>query len=167
MKIKHNLYISFLLLTIMGFSLHDYFVATYQANLSKDGKSIQIAAKFIAHDVENALIESNHPNLKLGSKNEYVQKDSILNEYLKTKLIFTINGKETPFKILGSEVELDEDFWVYIEVPLSETPKSIKVYNAILTEVFKGQQNIMHWDLEGHKKSLIFTHLNNEQEIKL
>ena len=86
---------------------------------------------------------------------------------MKPKLQFSINEKDVPFKFIGSETELDEDFWVYIEVPLTDDIKSLKIYNAILTEVFKGQQNIMHWDINGLKKSLIFTHLNNEQEIKL
>ena len=156
-----------LAIVFMSMTLHDYFVATYNAKLSQDGTSIQISAKFIAHDVEDALVELNHPFLNLGSAKEHPKKDSILNDYLKAKLQFEVNGKRTPFILVGSEVELDEDFWVYIEVPLEEKIETLSVYNAILTEVFKGQQNIMHWDVNGHKKSLIFTHLNNEQEVKL
>lgn len=166
MKLKIVI-ITALSLTLMSFMLHEYYVATYDAHLSKDKKAIQISAKFIAHDVEKALIESNHPDLKLGSRNEHPKKDSILTHYLKSKLEFTINKKPLEFKLIGSEVELDEDFWVYIEIPLQEEIQTLHVYNAILTEVFKGQQNIMHWDIGGLKKSLIFTHLNNEQEIKL
>ena len=155
------------LVLLQSNTLHEYYVATYESKISQDRKSIQISAKFIAHDVEEALVQSNHPFLNLGSKQEHPKKDSILNEYLKAKLQFKVNEKELTFKIIGSETELDEDFWVYIEVPLNEEIKTLNIYNAILTEVFEAQHNIMHWELGSLKKSLIFTHLNNEHVIKL
>lgn len=153
---------------LMGTSsstLHDYFVATYDSNLSRDGKSIQISAKFIAHDVEKTLTQLGYPDLKLGSQSEHLKKDSILLEYLNAKLQFEVNNSQISYKIIGSEIELDEDFWVYIEVPLQESIKSLKVYNAVLTETFPSQQNIMHFNFTGNKKSFIFTQLNNEQQI--
>ncbi len=101
----------------------------------------------------------------MGSQKEHAKKDSILNEYLKAKLQFEVNQEDAPFNIIDSEIELDEDFWVYIEVPLQESIKSLKVYNAVLTETFPSQQNIMHFNLKGNKKSFIFTQLNNEQQI--
>lgn len=167
MKIGVTYFLIALAIILQSNTLHEYYVAVYEAGLSRNGQSIQISAKFIAHDIEEAVVRASHPFLNFGSQNEHPKKDSILNEYLKAKLDFNINGEITPFQIIGSEVELDEDLWIYIEVPLKGKINELTIYNAILTETFEAQKNIMHWDINGFKKSLIFTHLNNEQELKL
>lgn len=158
---------SLITLCLTSFALHDYFVATYDVNLSKDEKSIQMSIKLITHDVEEALVTENHPFLNLRSKNEYQNVDSVLNVYFKDHLQFTINSTPVSYKFIGHEAELDEDLWVYLELPIESKVESISIFNSVLTQVFEGQQNIMHFKLGEYSESIIFTHSKNEQDIKL
>jgi hypothetical protein len=147
---------------------HDFYVAIFEVNLSKDERSIQISAKFIAHDMEEAVMSTNGPHLNLGEKNEHPQADSLLLDYLKRNLSFKINGKETSPQFVGKEVELDEDLWLYIEIPFEEKKiKSIDIINTCLIADFPAQENMMHINIGGEMKTYIFTKTTIDQHIEL
>ena len=153
---QHIIFLAFFCLAFSA-KAHDYYVAIYDVQLSRDGQSLQISAKLIAHDVEEAIARANHPFLNMGSKNEYPKTDSILHLYMSQKLQFDINGKRAQFNYVGHELELDEDLWIYLEIPLEEPINELYVYNGVLIENFEGQQNIMHLKIGEYTKTITFT----------
>ena len=64
----------------------------------------------------------------------------------------------------------DNDVMVcYLEVPdveLSQT-KSIQVQNEILTDLFDEQQNVVHFKINGNKKSFVLIKENNKGMLNL
>lgn len=154
--------------TLLSSMVHDYYVAIFEVNLSKDERYIQISAKFIAHDLEESIMNTNGPHLNLGAKNEHPQADSLLLDYIKRNLSFKINDKETTPQFVGKEVELDEDLWLYIEIPIEEKKiKTIDIINTCLIEDFPSQENMMHINIRGQMKTHVFTKSIIDQHIEL
>lgn len=161
----------FLLLSLLlSFSsiAHDYYITIFEVNLSKDEKSLQISAKFIAHDVEEAIMKNNGQYLNLSSSKEHPKADSLLVDFLKKNVSFKINGTDAPIIYDGKEVELDEDLWLYFEIPITEKKiKTIDITNTCLIAHFPNHQNIMHVSIRGQLKSYVLTKDQIEQQIQL
>lgn len=165
---KKSLLIFFTFLLSFSVKAHDYYIAIFEVNLSKDEKSLQVSAKFIAHDVEESIMKSNGQYLNLLSSNEHPKADSLLGDFLVKNLSFKINGVEAPIIYEGKEVELDEDLWIYFEIPITEKKiKTIDIINTCLITDFPSHQNIMHVSIRGQLKSYVLTKDTIEQQIQL
>ncbi|MFP5471614.1 MAG: DUF6702 family protein [Bacteroidia bacterium] len=154
-------------LCALSLSAHEYYIAIFEVGLSKDERSIQISAKFIAHDLEEAIMSTNGPHLNLGSKNEHPQADSLLFDYILRNFSINVNKKKISPIFVGKDVEFDEDLWVYIEIPLDEKMKEMSITNTCLISDFPSHQNIMHVTIKGQLKTYVFTKNIIDQHIQL
>jgi uncharacterized protein YuzE len=67
-----------------------------------------------------------------------------------------VNGENASYNFIGKKYDTDV-MVCYIEVPnvdLAETT-SIQIENEILTDLFDEQQNIVHFKIDGKKKSFV------------
>jgi hypothetical protein len=108
-KIKYALIALFVMVSFAS-KAHDYYIAIFEINESRDGKSLQISAKFIAHDVEEAMMRQDYPYLNMNSRNEHPDTDSLLFDYFSKNFSVMINQNKAPMVFVGKELGLDEDF---------------------------------------------------------
>lgn len=165
-KIKYWLLLAIVLVG-MSSQAHEYYIAIFEINESRDGKSLQISAKLIAHDVEEAMMRQDYPYLNMNSRNEHPDSDSLLFDYFSKNFSVMINQNKAPMVFVGKELALDEDLWIYIEIPLTETTDSITLHNTILIREFPQQQNIVYSKIGAVNKTTIFTNEITEQSITL
>jgi hypothetical protein len=165
-KIKYALITLFVMVSFAS-KAHDYYIAIFEINESRDGKSLQISAKFIAHDVEEAMMRQDYPYLNMNSRNEHPDADSLLFDYFQRNFKVVINQTPQSLNYVGKELALDEDLWIYVEIILEEPIKQLSLINTLLIREFPKQQNIVYSKIGVVNKTTIFTNEIIEQSLTL
>ena len=132
---------------------HPFHVSVTDIVHNKEAQSIQVSQRIFIDDLEQGLKKFHG----LGYVDTYQPKDlkrldSLIAGYLAEKVFFRINGKEYPFKYLGSEVESDAR-WCYYEIEGIAAVSEAEITNALLMEIFDDQQNIVHFKANETLKS--------------
>ena len=88
-----------------------------------------------------------------------------IEDYFEEKLKIKINNKIQKITFLAKEQE-DNIVICYLKIEMKDKPKDIDITNNVLTDIFSEQQNLVHLNINGNKKTLLFTNTNNNQKIK-
>ncbi|MCD6201777.1 MAG: hypothetical protein J7K46_08215 [Bacteroidales bacterium] len=138
-------------------SAHKFYVSLCQINYNRDSAQLQIIMKIFSDDLEKAVWQEEGKMLKLGSKNEREDSDTLLSAYLLRHFHIRIHGEEVPVHYLGKEVSYDVT-WCYLESFPDQEFYKLTVENDLLTEVYPGQINLIEVLLNGRKKGLMLNH---------
>lgn len=136
--------------------VHKYYVAVFQLNYVPVKKEVQITSRIFIDDLEAAFVKKYKKKFYMGAANEVSDANDYLKKYFAEKMHIKINGKEKTIKFLGKETE-DDILICYYTVPAESAVKSLWVSNTTLMEMFDDQQNIIHGNVKGNKKSLLLT----------
>ncbi|MFD0862663.1 DUF6702 family protein [Sungkyunkwania multivorans] len=158
---RRKLLFLFLVPLLAFTSLHKYYVSTTQIKHSEKDEALQVITRVFIDDMERLLEMRYDIKAKLATEDESPMADNYLKKYFLQKMSFKINGKEASIDFLGKEYE-DDMIKCYIEVPNVKGIKSIEVVNEILFDAFEEQQNIVHFKLQGKRKSFILIKDNDK-----
>lgn len=123
---------------------HEFHISKMLVAYAKEEGTLQVSTHIFIDDLELALREGGAPILRLATEYEHPEADSYLEAYLRRQLGFTADGKALSFTILGRETSDDlAALWVYIEVPVAKLPEQLRIRNAILTDIYADQKNIV------------------------
>lgn len=158
----------FLLLLLVSLSaagFHKFYVSIFQINYVPEKKAVQITARIFTDDLEKALERKIKKKIYLATAKEAPETEALLKKYLAEKLHIKINTVEKSIRFLGRETE-DDVVICYLTVPVTEKINTLEVYTNVLTEVYPDQQNIIHTQINGNKKSLLLTNSNPKEIIE-
>ena len=135
-------------------SAHDYHASITDVKYNPRTQNLEVAVKVFMDDLENAL--SRHAKTKVTYSSSSEQVKNYIAEYLRSTLSFELEkGKPLKFKLLGSEEDVDV-VWMYMEVPVQKTSLvQLYVKNAILTDLFTDQMNIVNVNYKGETESVL------------
>ncbi|RDV10754.1 hypothetical protein DXT99_25735 [Pontibacter diazotrophicus] len=135
-------------------SAHDYHASITDVKYNPRTQSLEVAVKVFMDDLENALSRQTNTKVTYSSNSEEVKK--YISDYLQKTLSFELEkGKPLKSKLLGSEEDVDV-VWMYVEVPVQKaTLAQLYVKNAILTDLFTDQMNIVNIDYKGETESVL------------
>lgn len=146
-----------LILPLFAFAtVHKFYVSVTDVRYSEKDNAIQITSRIFIDDFENVLQERYGFEAKLATKNESKEADAYIEKYLRAKFVVEVNGENASYNFIGKKYDTDV-MVCYIEVPnvdLAEAT-SIQIENEILTDLFDEQQNIVHFKIDGKKKSFV------------
>lgn len=158
-----------LLLPLLAFTTaHKFYLSVTNVQYSEKDEAIQVTSRIFIDDFEDVLEERYgvHPNL--ATPLESKTADAVIEKYLRSKLLIRIDGKQVEYTFLGKKY--DNDIMVcYLEVSnikLSKI-KSIELQNEVLTDLYEDQQNVLHFKMDGKKKSFVLMKDNNKGMLKL
>lgn len=142
------------LLAAQPASAHDYHASITDVAFNPRTQSLEVAVKVFMDDLEDALSRQAKSKITYSSSSVAVKEQ--LYDYLKSNLGFELEkGKPLKAKLLGSEEDADV-VWIYIEVPVQQpTLTQLYVKNAILTDLFSDQMNIVNVNYKGETESVI------------
>jgi len=146
-----------LLLPLFAFvTVHKFYVSVTNVGYSEKDDALQITTRIFIDDLEAVLLERYDVKSKLATENESKLADEYLKKYFNKKFQVHINGEERTYDFIGRKYDNDVCIF-YIEVPELNFPfvKSIQIQNEILTDLFDEQQNIVHFKIDGKKKSFV------------
>ncbi|WP_405604267.1 DUF6702 family protein [Polaribacter sp. Asnod1-A03] len=164
MKFKKT-YLILLIIPLLSFSLHKYYLSLTQIEYRSELKSIQITVNVFMDDIEEALNKDNNIDLQLTTKKELKNNDIYFKNYLEEKLHFKVNNISKSFNYIGKEYDADMVFF-YLEIEYIESLKTIEVENNILTSHFPKQQNLIKSKVGKKHKSILLTAKNDKGLLK-
>lgn len=135
---------------------HKFYVSATDIEYNEENRSLQIISHVFIDDLEKLLKERYGQELFLLKKGEHPQADRFIERYLRDKLKIKVNGKEVELNYLGKEYDNDE-LLLYIEGPNVASIQNIFVENAVLTDIFPEQKNVIKVEYKGVIKSLLLT----------
>lgn len=148
----------FSLLLIIPFfaftGMHKYYISVTQIDYIEDKQSVQITTRIFIDDFENLLRERYDKTITLEVKNEAINIDTYVSEYLSEKIKIKINGNPVNFKFIGKAYDLDI-VRCYMEIEGVSNIESFEIINRVLFDLFDEQQNIVKTKINSKQKSFI------------
>jgi len=158
-----------LLIPIFAFTTaHKFYVSVTNVTYSEKDASIQITSRIFIDDLEAVFKERYGVDLNLATDAEAEIANDYFEKYLRTKFIIELNGEKRDFEFLGKKY--DNDIVIcYFEVPEVDLDNitSIAIRNKVLTDLYDEQQNILHFKINGLKKSFVLLKQSNKGMLKL
>ncbi|MES2734322.1 MAG: DUF6702 family protein [Bacteroidota bacterium] len=143
---------------------HAFHTSLAQINYDAKAKVLEVSLRVFTDDLELALSKESNRKIKLDDTN---QQDRLLETYVKKQFGLTDQkGQQKTIHFIGKEFEVDAT-WIYLEVPCNESINGFSVRNAILTDVFDDQTNVVNLTYLTVKKTFLFKGDNLIQLIAL
>ncbi len=154
----------FLVILLSSFDWHKFYVSVTQIDYVPNKKRVEITSRIFIDDLEKALERKFKKKFYLTTSNEIENADVLIQEYLKEKIKISINKKSQKIEYLTKEVEGDVLIF-YTKIAISKKINTFEIYNSLLTDTYKEQQNIVHLNINGNKNSFLFTNSETNQKI--
>jgi hypothetical protein len=152
------------LLFSSGTLMHKFYVSLSEIRYNDQTERFEVSIRIFPDDLDLALLERSGINTQLATGLEHEKADSLLKVYLLEGFKLRINGEELEMNYLGKEPEADA-IWCYLESSQVAEPETVTILNAILTEFFPDQVNIIQLYCGQWNKGLLLN--RNEYEGKL
>ena len=114
MKLK-KLYFLFIIIPLLAFTTHKYYLSLTQIKFKEESKAVQIIINVFMDDIEIALNKDYDIDLQLATKKELKNNDVYFKRYLENKLQFKINTFKKEFTYIGKEYDGDLVYF-YLEI---------------------------------------------------
>lgn len=166
---KLKKYLIFLILPLFAFAAaHKFYVSVTNVNYSEKDKAIQITSRIFIDDFEKLLLERYDIVAKLATANESQLAEEFIEKYLRAKLVVEINGTTVSYDFIGKKYDTDVMI-CYIEIPKIDLAKiqTIQIENEILTDLFDEQKNVVHFKIDGRKKSFVLVKSDTKGMLNL
>ncbi|MEM7381855.1 MAG: DUF6702 family protein [Bacteroidota bacterium] len=157
-----------LVLPLVAFTVHKFYVSVTNVNYSDKEDALQITTRIFVDDFEEVIEERYGLKMNFATEDESDLAEQYVEKYLRAKLAVEINGEIREYAYLGRQY--DNDVMIcYLELPKLEFEKvkSIQIQNEVLTDLFDEQQNIVHFKINGTKKSFVLIRENNKGMLNL
>ena len=159
-------FILFLSLSFTSFAIHKFYIGVFQIDYNLDKKELQVTSRVFIDDLEKALETKYKKKLNLATVKESKESETLIIQYFKEKFKISVNNKEQEMIFLAKEYE-DDVVICYFKMPSSGKIKALTIFNTILTEQYAEQQNLLHTNINGNKKSFLFTNTNSQEKLQL
>lgn len=158
----HTLWTGIMVTVSLLLTKHDFHACMTKIEYSAKNESLQCIMNVFTDDLELALSNFYHKEIKY--KENETDKDII--PYLNT--VFSIKTKKNkvlPVKYIGSERK-PNTVKLYFEIPCDKSElKYLAVTHTLLFSEFDDQVNTINFYVLGEKKSLVFTKSENTKVI--
>ncbi|RAK24267.1 hypothetical protein B0I03_102120 [Flavobacterium aquaticum] len=154
----------FMIVMMSSFAWHKFYVSVTQIDFVPNKKRVEITSRIFIDDLEKALEKRFKKKFYLTSSREIENADALIQEYLKEKIKISINKKSQNIEYLAREVEGDVLIF-YTKIAVSKKINTFEIFNSLLTDIYKEQQNIVHVNVNSNKNSFLFTNSDTNQKI--
>lgn len=145
-----------LLFGFASFKKHRFYTAIFQINYVQQKKMVQITTRIFVDDLNNALKNQFHKNTYVGTDKESAQDIELMKKYFADKLKLTINGKFHAMNYLSKDIE-DDVVVCYLNIKDISKLNTLEIENSVIVEIHPEQQNIIQFNDNGNKKSLLLS----------
>lgn len=165
---KKTVVVAFLALvfcSLSAFEIHKFYMAIFQVNYAPEKKMLQVTSRIFIDDLNQTLEKKYGKKTNIGYEKEDVEDIAILKKYFAENLVFKVNGQTKPVLFLSKEQEGDL-LICYGRVADVTKFNSVEITNTILTHWNSDQQNILHFNAFGDKKTVLFTSSKKTELLK-
>ena len=145
----------------MSFSTapHPLRLSLCEVDYSSDKELLTINLKLFLTDVNEAIVfDPNSTELAFCQPNESEKANQMLLDYLNQFFYIKVNSEKLDLQIKRKNLKGEGDntaLWVYFEYPQSTPLQSLEIKNAVFTDLFFDQNNIVYVHVNDKSKSLM------------
>lgn len=165
MRLKQNSFFLLAIIVLSSFAVHKFYVGMFQLKYVPQKKELQITARIFVDDLNLALEKKFHKKTFIGEPKETKGDEVLMQKYLTEKFKLKINGQAKSYTFLSKEIETNVVV-CYLKIKDLAKITSLEVENFILMEIYPEQQNIIQFDNNGEKNSLLLTDENFKGMLK-
>lgn len=130
------------LLLSSAWLMHEFYVSITEVRYNPDTERFEVSIRIFPDDLDRALLERSGIHTQLATELEHEMADTLLISYLREDFSLEVNGVVLELNYLGKEPESDA-IWCYLESSEVPEPEILRIRNAVLTEFFPDQVNII------------------------
>ena len=131
---------------------------------------LTVNLKLFLTDVNEALIfDPYSKELAFCQPNEYFDADKMLMDYLNRFFYVKLNKKKIDLKIKKKKLSGEGEntaLWIYLEKSVEGKFNSMEIKNAVFTDLFYDQNNIVYIHVDGYSKSIMLNKKTNIHQLK-
>lgn len=151
-------------------TVHPLRLSLCEIEYTSDKELLSIHLKLFLTDVNEAIVfDPYSKELAFCQPNESPKANKLLLDYLDQFFYVKVNQKKVDLQIkskrLGGEGE-NTALWVYFEYRQAQPVKSLEIKNAVFTDLFFDQNNIVYVHVDGRSKSLMLNKKTAVHELK-
>ena len=122
-------------------------------------RTVSISLRLFLMDVNEALVfDPESDELRFGQPDEAPHAERLLKAYLDQFFFVEVNGERLQLDIKSKTIKgqgIDAALRLSFEVMQNEPPTSIRIKNAVFTDLFFDQNNIIYVHVNGNSTSLM------------
>jgi hypothetical protein len=141
-----------LALGLLNTAFHPFHLSVTEMKYNATERTLEISTKLFINDLEDAIKRKFGKKADLFLHADGAESKNLLNQYIQQNLQILLDNKNISFTLLGSERE-DNALWIYLETPAVAAPRNVSIINNLLFDLFDDQANIIHFSLNGQRKS--------------
>jgi hypothetical protein len=135
-------------------------------NITIDGSSLQLKINTFVDDWETAYYHYHGTSIQLKIKENLESK--WFNDYLAASLVISTGKEENKIGFATDTIYFNDlSMTVEMHAELKEEPDSLYIYNAILTDIFADQTNLLIYSHRGRERGIRFDYYKHEDVVKL
>lgn len=144
------------LFVLCSFSVHKFYVSIYQITFNSTQKRVEVTARLFVDDLNLVLEQKFQKKTHLELLKPSVEELNLLQNYIDSTVIITINGTQKNMQFISSELE-NNVLICYFKINNISKVTSFAIKNEAFMEQFSSQQNIIQTNINGKKNSLLLT----------
>lgn len=149
---------------------HPLRLSLCEIDYSSGTQLLTINLKLFLTDVNEALLfDPKATDLAFCQPNESARANPMLLDYLNKFFYVKINGVTLNLKIKHKKLSGEGDntaLWVYFEHPQKVPLESLEIKNAVFTDLFFDQSNIVYVHINKESKSLMLNKKTSTHQLK-
>ncbi|MEO0423253.1 MAG: DUF6702 family protein [Pseudomonadota bacterium] len=153
----------------LGAAAHPLRLSLCQVEYSSDEQLLTISLRLFVMDVNEAIVfDPNSTALSLGLPDEAPNAEKLLLSYLNSFFRVDANGATVPLKIESKRLKGEGDntaLALLFEHRLAPPLRSLAIRNAVFTDLFSDQNNIVYVHVDDDSKSLMLSKKTPEHEL--
>ena len=136
---------------------HKFYLSVTQMEFDADKNRITAISRVFVDDLEETLRQRYDVHLALGTDREDAMASFYISRYVEQKLIVEMNNHPLKFTFAGFTYQNDQIVLLseFSVIPSDEF--EIKVTNALITDAYSEQQNLVHFRMNQKKQSEVLT----------
>jgi hypothetical protein len=146
--------------------MHEFYVSITEVRYNTNSERFEVSMRIFPDDLDRALLERTGIHTQLATELEHEKADSFLMVYILEDFSLEIDGEVLELNYLGKEPESDA-IWCYLESTKITKPEVLTIRNAILTEYFPDQVNIIQVYLGKWNKGLMLDRNQTSGSLRL
>ena len=168
--IFNHLLISLALLFYYNLDEHPLRLSLCEIEYFSETRIISINLKLFLTDVNEAILfDPNNNELAFCQPNESTNANQMLLDYINRYFYVKVNEESIPLEIKNKRLSGEDEntaLWIYIEHSQLGELNSIEIKNAIFTDLFFDQNNIVYIHLNNQSNSVMLNKKTSVYHLK-
>ena len=168
--IFNHLLISLALLFCYNLDEHPLRLSLCEIEYFSETSIISINLKLFLTDVNEAILfDPNNNELAFCQPNESINANQMLLDYINRYFYVKVNEESIPLEIKNKRLSGEDEntaLWIYIEHSQLGELNSIEIKNAIFTDLFFDQNNIVYIHLNNQSNSVMLNKKTSVYRLK-